>query len=119
MTRDDHHLVMQTVRIAELKARLSQYLRRVRRGHPITILDRDTPIARIVPYDGEAGPWSSASLLRDLPRSMRSRFLSPSRPGRTSSSCCCRSVSSVGDRLHRLLGIASHRIVLGQEPRLP
>jgi prevent-host-death family protein len=43
---------MKTVRIAELKARLSEYLRHVRRGHPLTVLDRDTPIARIVPIRG-------------------------------------------------------------------
>jgi prevent-host-death family protein len=44
-------MTMTDVGIAELKARLSEYLRRVRRGHPVTVLDRDTPIARIVPYD--------------------------------------------------------------------
>jgi len=43
-------MVMTTVRVAELKARLSEYLRRVRRGHELTVLDRETPIARIVPY---------------------------------------------------------------------
>jgi prevent-host-death family protein len=41
---------MTTVRIAELKARLSEYLRRVRRGDILTVLDRDTPIACIVPH---------------------------------------------------------------------
>ena len=45
---------MEAVKVAELKAKLSQYLRRVRRGHPVTVLDRDTPIARIVPYAPEA-----------------------------------------------------------------
>jgi prevent-host-death family protein len=40
-----------TVRIAELKARLSEYLRQVRRGQTITVLDRETPVARLVPYD--------------------------------------------------------------------
>lgn len=40
---------MKTVRIAELKARLSEHLRYVKRGETVTILDRDTPIARIVP----------------------------------------------------------------------
>jgi prevent-host-death family protein len=40
---------MKAVGIAELKARLSEYLRSVRRGHSVTILDRSTPIARIVP----------------------------------------------------------------------
>ena len=40
---------MKEVRIAELKARLSEYLRAVRRGETIAVLDRDTPVARIVP----------------------------------------------------------------------
>jgi prevent-host-death family protein len=40
---------MKTVRIADLKARLSEYLRSVRRGETITVLDRNTPIAQIVP----------------------------------------------------------------------
>jgi prevent-host-death family protein len=46
----------QTVKVAELKARLSAYLRAARRGHPVTVCDRDTPIARLVPYQpaGEA-----------------------------------------------------------------
>jgi prevent-host-death family protein len=39
------------VRIAELKARLSHHLRTVRRGETITVLDRDTPVARIVPVE--------------------------------------------------------------------
>ncbi|MBI2889477.1 MAG: type II toxin-antitoxin system prevent-host-death family antitoxin [Nitrospirae bacterium] len=39
-----------TVRIAELKAKLSAYLRNVRGGHSLTVLDRETPIARVVPY---------------------------------------------------------------------
>ena len=41
---------MSDVGIAELKARLSEYLRSVRNGGTLTVLDRDTPIARIVPY---------------------------------------------------------------------
>ncbi len=45
---------MSTVGIADLKARLSEYLRRVRRGGSLTVLDRDTPVARIVPYEAEA-----------------------------------------------------------------
>ena len=43
---------MKEVRIAELKARLSEYLRAVRRGETIAVLDRETPIARIVPVQG-------------------------------------------------------------------
>ena len=40
---------MKQVRIAELKARLKEYLRAVRRGETIAVLDRDTPVAHIVP----------------------------------------------------------------------
>lgn len=40
---------MKQVRIAELKARLSSYLQAVRSGETVTVLDRDTPIAEIVP----------------------------------------------------------------------
>lgn len=42
------------VKVAELKARLSEYLRRVRRGETVTVLDRETPIARLVPYSADA-----------------------------------------------------------------
>lgn len=45
-----------TVRIAELKSRLSEYLRRVRRGQRITILDRDTPVARLEPVTQDPAP---------------------------------------------------------------
>lgn len=41
---------MTDVRIGELKARLSEYLRAVRKGHDITVYDRNEPIARVVPY---------------------------------------------------------------------
>ena len=54
MTTHGHDMVMKPVRIADLKSRLSEYLRAVRRGMAITVLDRDTPIARIVPYEPEA-----------------------------------------------------------------
>jgi prevent-host-death family protein len=40
---------MKSVGIAELKARLSEYLRAVRRGETIAVLDRETPVAHIVP----------------------------------------------------------------------
>jgi prevent-host-death family protein len=44
---------MSRVGIAELKAHLSQHLRRVRGGRTITVVDRNTPVAQIVPYDAE------------------------------------------------------------------
>jgi prevent-host-death family protein len=39
------------IRIADLKNRLSEHLRKVRAGRTVTVLDRNTPIARIVPYE--------------------------------------------------------------------
>lgn len=39
-----------TVKVAELKARLSACLQEVRQGRPLTVYDRETPIARLVPY---------------------------------------------------------------------
>jgi prevent-host-death family protein len=44
-----------SVGVAELKARLSEYLRSVRKGRELTVYDRDQPIARLVPYAGAAG----------------------------------------------------------------
>lgn len=55
MTTYGYLMDMSTVRIAELKARLSEYLRRVRRGHMLTVMDRDTPIAHIIPHAPESG----------------------------------------------------------------
>jgi prevent-host-death family protein len=50
MVMNDHK--GQGVGVAELKARLSSYLRAARRGEAVTVFDRDTPVARLVPYDG-------------------------------------------------------------------
>jgi prevent-host-death family protein len=66
-------MVMKAVRIAELKSRLSHYLRQVRRGHPLTVMDRDTPIAQIVPLEPGPGslvirlPAPGAPELREIP----------------------------------------------------
>jgi antitoxin (DNA-binding transcriptional repressor) of toxin-antitoxin stability system len=54
MTSHDYNQVMSKVGIADLKAHLSQHLRRVRGGRTLTVLDRDTPVAQIVPYGVEA-----------------------------------------------------------------
>jgi prevent-host-death family protein len=40
---------MKHVRIADLKARLSEYLRAVRAGESIAVLDRDTHVAQLIP----------------------------------------------------------------------
>lgn len=58
---------MTTVRIAELKSRLSEHLRSVRKGRTLTVLDRDTPVARIIPYAAETIEVRRATRrLRDL-----------------------------------------------------
>jgi len=41
---------MNSVNIADLKNNLSRYLARVRGGAELTVLDRDTPVARILPF---------------------------------------------------------------------
>jgi antitoxin (DNA-binding transcriptional repressor) of toxin-antitoxin stability system len=40
---------MKRVRIAELKAHVSKYLRDVRKGQSVVVLDRETLVAEIVP----------------------------------------------------------------------
>lgn len=44
-------MIMTRAGVAELKANLSAYLRRVREGETVTVMDRDTPVARIVAID--------------------------------------------------------------------
>jgi prevent-host-death family protein len=60
----------QGVGVAELKARLSAYLRRARRGEAVTVYDRDTPVARLVPYEGGFQAWlpvrKATATLRDV-----------------------------------------------------
>jgi prevent-host-death family protein len=58
---------MSDVRIADLKARLSEHLRAVRQGGTLTVLDRDTPIARIIPFASQPLEIRKATRrLRDL-----------------------------------------------------
>src|SRR5712671_6027555 len=56
MTTHDYLMVMKRVRIAQLKARLSEHVRDVRRGETYAVMDRETPVARLVPWsvEGEA-----------------------------------------------------------------
>ena len=54
------------VRIAALKARLSEYLRIVRDGQPVVVYDRDTPVARLIPYLAAGEPISVRPALRPL-----------------------------------------------------
>lgn len=60
VTSFDYHMAMNGVRVADLKSKLSEHLRKVRAGRSVTVFDRTTPIARIVPYEEE----SSSLLVR-------------------------------------------------------
>ncbi len=70
---------MKTAMIADLKARLSSYLAQVRQGHVLTIVNRDTPIAQIVPYSQHPPPLrvrepiTGALPLRSVPLPRRLR----------------------------------------------
>ena len=55
------------VKIAELKARLSEHLRHVRRGHSLVVMNRDTPIAKVLPYTRAEEPLLVREPLRQAP----------------------------------------------------
>ena len=60
---------MEKTTISRLKARLSAYLRKVRAGQTILILDRDEPVARLEPIDvGRRWPASDEDRLTRLER---------------------------------------------------
>jgi prevent-host-death family protein len=46
---------MKSVKIAELKDRLSEHLRAVEQGAEVVVTDRNRPIARIVPVSAPTG----------------------------------------------------------------
>ena len=71
MTRSDYHMTMTGIRIADLKSRLSEHLRKVRRGSSLTILDRDTPIARIVPWKAGNGSLKLRAPVPGAPKLQR------------------------------------------------
>ena len=45
---------MTKVGIADLKAHLSEHIRKVRSGRTLTIVDRHMPVAQIIPFEPEA-----------------------------------------------------------------
>ena len=71
MTIYGHHMTMKanqedSVRIAEFKAQLSHHLRKVRQGHSLTLLDRNTPIAKVLPYSSEPGRLRTRKPTREV-----------------------------------------------------
>ena len=48
---------MRSIKVTELEAHLSRYLRQASRGERITVRDRDEPIAELGPARGEPLSW--------------------------------------------------------------
>jgi len=72
-----------TTGIADLKARLSEYLAKVRAGDEVVVTDRGTPIARIVPLATAGAGWKElerAGLLRRPVRRLDDGFWARCRP---------------------------------------
>ena len=60
---------MREAKISEIKNNLSRYLALVRKGEVVRILDRDRPIAQIVPItDAAAGGTVGAEALAEMER---------------------------------------------------
>jgi prevent-host-death family protein len=60
---------VKTVSVTELKAQLARYLRMVRRGTEVQILERGVPIARLVRVEGAATPSEDEARLERLAKS--------------------------------------------------
>lgn len=72
MTSRDYHETMESVGIADLKAHLSEHLRKVRSGNALTVVDRGTPVAQIIPFSPgperlTVRPARHAGKLADVP----------------------------------------------------
>jgi prevent-host-death family protein len=70
------------VRIADLKAHLSEYVRAAQRGDEIIVKDRDTPVARLVPVSEVKWPFRTIPARRRVRgthemRRVRLRSLKP------------------------------------------
>ncbi|MBI4615881.1 MAG: type II toxin-antitoxin system Phd/YefM family antitoxin [Planctomycetes bacterium] len=59
---------MKTVKITEAKNNLSRYLEYVRRGGRVRILDRDTPVADLVPVELEGTEDEDDAVIASLVR---------------------------------------------------
>jgi prevent-host-death family protein len=59
-------MVMKQVGIADLKAHLSGHLRTVKKGETLLVMDRGTPVARILPAADPGGGLVTRPPTRDL-----------------------------------------------------
>lgn len=66
VTTTGYHMVMKKVGIADLKAHLSGHLRTVKKGETLIVVERGTPVARIVPAADLRGGVVTRPPTRDL-----------------------------------------------------
>jgi len=72
--------------IGQLKARLSEFLARVRGGEEVVVTDRGTPVARLLPLagadarEGHRAELARAGLIREPSRPLDPCFLEAIRP---------------------------------------
>ena len=66
MTSTGYRRVMKKVGIADLKAHLSGYLRTVKKGETLLVVERGTPVARVVPAADLRGGVVTRPPTRDL-----------------------------------------------------
>ena len=93
---------MKTVKVTQLKARLSEYLRMASRGSRIIVQDRDEPIAQLGPLDATPLPW-------------RERLVRDGRLRRGSQNWGALPLSVLG----RAIDIQSSLAAIREEPRRP
>ncbi len=79
---------MRSANIADLRNRLTQYLKEVRAGEEIVVRDRQTPIAKIVPLSVEGDDAGDAALvasglMRKASHPLRPSFWKKRRPAVT------------------------------------
>ncbi len=66
LTSTGYREVMRRVGIADLKAHLSGYLRTVKKGETLLVMERDTPVARLVPAADLRGGLVTRQPTREL-----------------------------------------------------
>jgi prevent-host-death family protein len=71
---------MKSAKVSQLKARLSAYLAEVRRGETVVVCDRATPIARLIPYEGESAGFRARRPARPPRDLKKARGVRPRRP---------------------------------------
>jgi prevent-host-death family protein len=79
-------MTTETVGIRELRQNLSRYLRRVRKGESIQVLDRGRPVALLTPLPGRSdavGRLEAAGRLQRARRDLLELGPPPERPVRT------------------------------------